>query len=224
MGAVAGSESRIERAVLSVDDKSGLTVFGHGLSELGVELWATGGTRRALEADRVAVRSAEELTGIGSWFTGRIKTLHPGILGGVLAPRTEEGRQELAALYLLPFDLVVVNFYPFERHLADHPTADDREEYIDIGGVTLARAAAKNHRWVTVVTDPGEYPGLLEELRSRSGGVSAATRRRLAVRTFERCTEYDAAISRGLGPAAGASGVSPLVLLIPRDPAAPRSG
>ena len=224
MGSEEGSETRIERVVLSVDDKSGLAGLGRGLAELGIELWATGGTRRALAADHVTVRSAEELTGIGSWFAGRIKTLHPGILGGVLAPRTEEGLRELAARGLLPFDLVVVNFYPFERHLADHPQATDREEYIDIGGVTLARAAAKNHRWVTVVTDPGEYPGLLEELRVRSGRVSAATRRRLAVRAFERCTEYDAAISRGLGGAVGAPGEFPEELLFRRDPLTLRYG
>ena len=224
MASEQGSTTRIERALFSVDDKSGLAAFARGLAELRVELWATGGTRRTLEADHVVVRPAEELTGIGSWFSGRIKTLHPGILGGVLAPRTDEGRTELAERRLLPFDLVVVNFYPFERHLAEHPDATDREEYIDIGGVTLARAAAKNHRWVTVVTDPGEYGGLLEELRSHAGSVSAATRRRLAVNAFERCTRYDAAISRGLAPPVPGADAFPEEIVFRRDPLRLRYG
>ena len=219
-----GSATRIERALFSVDDKSGLTELARGLAELNVELWATGGTRRALEADHVGARPAEELTGIGSWFSGRIKTLHPGILGGVLAPRTDEGRRELAERRLLPFDLVVVNFYPFEKHLAEHPDAPDREEYIDIGGVTLARAAAKNHRWVTVVTDPAEYAGLLEELRSQAGSVFAATRRRLAVNAFERCTRYDAAIAQGLGVAPSGTDAFPEEIVFRRDPLKLRYG
>jgi phosphoribosylaminoimidazolecarboxamide formyltransferase/IMP cyclohydrolase len=204
-----GSRTRVERALLSVDDKKGLPSFARGLSELGVELWATGGTRRSLALAQVEVRPAEELTGIASWFEGRIKTLHPGLLGGILAPRTEAGRKELEARGLLPFDLVAVNFYPFEQHLAEHPGASDLEEYIDIGGVTLARAAAKNHAFVTVVSDPAEYEPLLDELRGNGGTVGAETRRDLAVRAFERCTAYDAAISRGLRPAAPSDGFPP---------------
>jgi phosphoribosylaminoimidazolecarboxamide formyltransferase / IMP cyclohydrolase len=214
-----GAAIRIGRALLSVDDKGGLADFARGLSELGVELWATTGTRSALAADRIAVRPAEELTGIASWFGGRIKTLHPGILGGVLAPRTDEGHRELAERGLLPFDLVVVNFYPFERHLADHPKSSNREEYIDIGGVTLARAAAKNHAWVTVVVEPAEYPDLLKEMRSIAGAVSAASRQRLAVRAFERCTEYDAAIARGLTISGeSAAALFPAEIVFRREP------
>ena len=201
MASGEGSATRIERALLSVDDKSGLADFARGLAALSVELWATAGTRRSLEEARVPVRPAEELTGIAAWFGGRIKTLHPGLLGGILAPRTDAGRRELAERGLLPFDLVVVNLYPFERHRRDHPDARDREEHIDIGGVTLARAAAKNHAWVTVVTDPSEYSPLLEELRAAGGTVAPTTRRRLAVRAFERCTEYDRAIALGIAEA-----------------------
>jgi len=219
-----GSATRVERALLSVDEKAGLVPFAQGLAGLPVELWATGGTRKALSEGRVPVRPAEELTGIASWFGGRIKTLHPGILGGILAPRTEEGRKELAARSLLPFDLVVVNFYPFERHLAEHPEAPGREEFIDIGGVTLARAAAKNHAWVTVVTDPSEYDALLAELRASGGMVSAATRRRLAVRAFERCTEYDRAIAAGLHPTAGPLPTFPDELVFRREALALRYG
>ncbi len=215
---------RIERALLSTDDKSGLPGLARALTELGIELWATSGTRRALLDGNVPVRPAEDLTGIAAWFGGRIKTLHPGLLGGVLAPRTDTGRRELAERGLLPFDLVVVNFYPFERHLAEHPDARDREEFIDIGGVTLARAAAKNHEWVTVVTDPREYPGLVEELRANQGAVSAATRRRLAIRAFERCTDYDAAIARGLGVATGAADGFPETIVFRREPLKLRYG
>jgi phosphoribosylaminoimidazolecarboxamide formyltransferase / IMP cyclohydrolase len=215
---------RVARALLSVDDKTGLAGFARDLAALGVELWATGGTRKALGESRVAVHPLEELTGVGAWFDGRVKTLHPAVFGGILAPRTAAGRRELEERKLLPFDLVVVNFYPFERHLAEHPEARDREEFIDIGGVTLARAAAKNHAWVTVVTDPRDYPSVLDELRAESGAISAATRLRLAVRAFDRCTEYDAAIARGLVPGAAGEDVFPQEVVFRREPLRLRYG
>jgi phosphoribosylaminoimidazolecarboxamide formyltransferase / IMP cyclohydrolase len=219
-----GAATRIDRALLSVDDKSGLPGLARSLAAMNIELWATSGTRTALLDRHVPVRPAEELTGVAEWFGGRIKTLHPGILGGVLAPRTEAGRRELAERGLLPFDLVVVNFYPFERHLAEHPDTHDREEYIDIGGVTLARAAAKNHAWVTVVTDPRDYGPFLEELRANDGVVSARTRQKLAVRAFERCTEYDAAIARGLGMQDVGSDAFPAEVVFRREPLKLRYG
>jgi phosphoribosylaminoimidazolecarboxamide formyltransferase / IMP cyclohydrolase len=188
----------VERALLSVDDKTGLAEFARGLADLRVELWATGGTRRALTEAGVSVGAAEELTGIADWFGGRVKTLHPALLGGILAPRTDAGLAEMRERGLRPFDLVVVNFYPFERHLAEHPGATDREEFIDIGGVTLARAAAKNHAWVTIVTEPAEYAHLLAELRESGGSVSPTTRLRLAISAFRRTTRYDTAISGAL--------------------------
>ena len=218
------NRTRVERALLSVDDKTGLASFAGGLAALGVELWATGGTRRALADAGVEVRPAEQLTGIASWFGGRIKTLHPGLLGGILAPRTEAGRKELAERGLLPFDLVAVNFYPFERHLAEHPDAKDLEEFVDIGGVTLARAAAKNHEWVTVVCEPAEYDALLTELKGHAATVGADTRRRLAVRAFQRCTEYDAAITRGLARRAAPPGLFPDEIVFRREPLRLRYG
>jgi len=224
VAAEAASRTRIARALFSVDDKSGLAPFARGLGELGVELWATGGTRRSLANEAVAVRAAEELTGIAAWFGGRIKTLHPGLLGGILAPRTDEGRRELTERGLLPFDLVAVSFYPFERHLAEHPGAEDLEEFVDIGGVTLARAAAKNHAWVTVVSDPSEYEPLLAELRANDGTVAAATRLRLAVRAFERCTTYDAAIAAGLRRPAGPAEPFPEEIVFRREPIRLRYG
>ena len=218
------SRTRIERALFSVDDKAGLAPFALGLADLDVELWATGGTRRSLEDTLLEVRPAEELTGISDWFGGRIKTLHPGILGGLLAPRTDAGLKELEERGLLAFDLVAVNFYPFERHLAEHPGAADLEEYIDIGGVTLARAGAKNHAFVTVVSDPSQYAPLLAELRENGGTVGAETRRRLAVTAFERCTAYDAAIARGLRPAEARAEVFPEEVVFRREPLRLRYG
>jgi phosphoribosylaminoimidazolecarboxamide formyltransferase/IMP cyclohydrolase len=188
---------RPERALLSVDDKTGLEPFARGLSSLGIELWATSGTRGALSVASVEARPLEELTGVGSWFHGRVKTLHPAVFGGILAPRTAEGLEELRQHGLVPFDLVAVNFYPFERRLTE---VDEREELVDIGGVTLARAAAKNHRWVTVLTDPAQYEPLLKEMRENGGTVSARTRLALALRAFERCARYDTAIASGLEP------------------------
>ncbi len=198
-----GSEAgRVERALLSVHDKAGLVDFARGLHALGVELWSTGGTRRALEDAAIPAEAVESLTGVDAWFDGRVKTLHPAVFGGILAPRTARGRAELAERRIRSFDLVAVNFYPFERHLAERPDADDREEFIDIGGVALARAAAKHHAAVAIATDPSEYPGLLAELRANDRRLSADTRRTLAVGAFARCSRYDAAIAAGLAPTA----------------------
>jgi phosphoribosylaminoimidazolecarboxamide formyltransferase / IMP cyclohydrolase len=219
-----GAAVHIERALISVDDKSGLPDLGHGLAALGVELWATGATRTALETAGVAVRPAEELTGIGSWFGGRVKTLHPGILGGILAPRTDAGRAELKERGLRTFDLVAVNFYPFERHLAEHPTDADREEFVDIGGVTLARAAAKNHAAVAVLTSPSDYPELLAELRDHAGSVSAATRALLAQRAFDRVAAYDRAIADGVFAEGADADPFPRTIVLRRDPLRLRYG
>ena len=194
---------RIRRALLSVSDTTGLVELARALLAQRVELVATSGTRAHLETEALSVRAAEELTGIGAWFGGRIKTLHPGLLGGILAPRTEAGEAELAAHELLPIDLVAVNFYPFVRHVAEDPKARDLEEFIDIGGVTLARAAAKNHAYVAILTDPGQYAAVAEELGSRAGSLASDTRERLAVAAFERTATYDRAIADHLLPAAG---------------------
>jgi phosphoribosylaminoimidazolecarboxamide formyltransferase/IMP cyclohydrolase len=186
----------VRRALFSVSDATGLAAFGRALAARGVELWATEGTREGLTRDGVSARPAEELTGIGSWFGGRIKTLHPGLLGGILAPRTPDGRAELERRSLREIDLVAVNFYPFAQRAGESPRSPDLEESIDIGGVTLARAAAKNHRWVAVASDAADYPEIARELEARSGALTGATRRALAARTFERIAEYDGRIAR----------------------------
>ncbi len=199
MSSKGPGEVRLERALLAVDDKTGIADLAQELASLGIDLWATGGTRAHLSKRSVAARPLEEITGVGSWFDGRVKTLHPAVFGGILASRTRAGLEELAQRMILPIDLVVVNFYPFERRVAEAPAAPDREEFVDIGGVSLARAAAKNHAYVTILSDPTQYTPLLDELRSRGGRVSSATRRDLAIRAFERTAQYDAAIASGLG-------------------------
>jgi phosphoribosylaminoimidazolecarboxamide formyltransferase / IMP cyclohydrolase len=197
----------IRRAVLSVFDPTGLPDLGRTLVGHSVELWATEGTRRHLASAGLDAHAAEELTGVGSWFGGRIKTLHPGLLGGILAERTPEGERELAEHRLVPIDLVVVNFYPFARRFAEDPTAPDLLEMVDIGGVTLARAAAKNCAWVTVASDPADYGALRDELDRAGGGVGPELRRTLAGRAFARVERYDGAIARAFAPATAPPGV-----------------
>lgn len=213
----------VRRALLSVDDKSGLEGLGRSLQRHGVELLATQSTRRGLEAAGVPCRAAEELTGVGSWFGGRIKTLHPGLLGGILAPRTPDGARELAERGLLPIDLVAVNLYPYARHLAERPDADDREEYIDIGGVTLLRSAAKNHPAVAAVSDPSQYAEVVAELDATSGATTAALRERLAVAAFRRTAQYDRTIAATL-TRGGARPAFPPEVVFARDPAELRYG
>jgi phosphoribosylaminoimidazolecarboxamide formyltransferase / IMP cyclohydrolase len=197
-----GSEGRValRRALLSVSDRTGLPELARALDRHSVELVATSGTRAVLDPLGLRVRAAEELTGVGGWFGGRIKTLHPGLLGGILAPRTEEGAAELQRRGLVPIDLVVVNFYPFEPTIRDHPERTDREELVDVGGVTLARAAAKNHRWVAVLSDPSDYGAVAAELDRDHGGLGRATRARLARLAFARTSHYDRVIAEHLVP------------------------
>jgi phosphoribosylaminoimidazolecarboxamide formyltransferase / IMP cyclohydrolase len=197
---------RVRRALLSVSDFRGLVPFARRLRTLDTEIVATEGTRRRLTAEGVESRPAEELTGIGSWFGGRLKTLHPGILGGILAPRTPEGTRELAERQLLPIDLVAVNFYPFESRVGTNGTAPDLAEHIDIGGVTLARAAAKNFDAVVVASDPEDYPALAEELERHHGSATSATRRTLAARAFARTERYDRIIGTALASSTGPEG------------------
>jgi phosphoribosylaminoimidazolecarboxamide formyltransferase/IMP cyclohydrolase len=215
---------RVDRALLSVDDKTGLSELALTLRGLDIELVATRTTRESLAASGVAARPAEELTGVGSWFGGRIKTLHPGILGGILAPRTPEGLAELEQRGLIAIDLVVVNLYPFARHLAEHPAATDREEFIDIGGVTLARAAAKNHASVAVASDPSDYPELAGELTASHGATSLALRRRLATSAFRRTAEYDRQIASALGRDTAPGLPFPEEVVFARDPVTLRYG
>jgi phosphoribosylaminoimidazolecarboxamide formyltransferase/IMP cyclohydrolase len=187
------------RALLSVSDKTGLPEFAKGLTELGWEILSTGGTAKQLQAHNVNVTPVEHVTGFPEILSGRVKTLHPRIFGGVLAIRADRTHQrELAAQAMGTIDLVAVNFYPFVE-AAQKPNLSESEliEEIDIGGPSLVRAAAKNFLDVIVIVDPQDYALVLEELRA-SHGLSLGTRRQLALKAFEKVAELDVAIHQAL--------------------------
>ncbi len=182
------------RAIISVYDKSGLEEFARGLSELGWDLVASGGTARALESAGLAVTPVERVTQAPEILSGRVKTLHPAIHAGILARNTAEDLDTLKRHGYAAIDMVVSNLYPFQETVAQQGIAlAEAIEQIDIGGVTLVRAAAKNFDRVTVVVDPQDYPAVLGILRG-VGQVDADTRRRLAVKAFCLTRDYDTAI------------------------------
>src|SRR3977135_4507548 len=188
-------------ALLSVSDKSGLVEFARGLDGLGVTIYATGGTERALHEANVPVHALQELTGFPEMLDGSVKTLHPNLQSRILAGRDEPRHlQELADRELKLIDLVVVNLYPFVKTVASGARYAETIESIDIGGVTLLRAAAKNHDHVLPVVRPSDYPAVLEALKD-PGGTSASLRRHLAAVAFAHTAAYDAAIGEHLrGP------------------------
>jgi phosphoribosylaminoimidazolecarboxamide formyltransferase/IMP cyclohydrolase len=202
----------IGRALIGVSDKAGLADFAKVLERHHVEIISTGGTAAALEAAGVNVRTVENLTGMPEMLDGRVKTLHPKIHGGILARRGEESHQRQMKQHSIePIDLVVVNFYPFEKTVAKAGVSlDDAIENIDIGGPTLVRAAAKNHDDVAVVVDAADYAEIAAELDENQGAISAETRWRLARKAFARVAAYDAAISNYLGSHAGTGDESAL--------------
>jgi phosphoribosylaminoimidazolecarboxamide formyltransferase/IMP cyclohydrolase len=182
------------KAILSVSDKSGLVEFAGGLCSLGWELIASGGTARLLRENGLEVTEVAEYTGSPEVLDGRVKTLHPAIHAGLLARATDNDRGEVQRLGWDYIDLVAANLYPFEATVAnDDVTLEEAIENIDIGGVTLVRAGAKNYARVTLVCDPMDYGRILDELRS--GGVSLETRRELALKGFSLTAGYDSAIS-----------------------------
>lgn len=187
------------RALISVSDKAGVTDLARGLAALGWEIVSTGGTARAIADAGVTVTLVDEVTGFPEILGGRVKTLHPAVHGGILARRDlESDRADLERQAIAPIDLVVCNLYPFQQTVARAGvTLSEAVEQIDIGGVTLLRAAAKNFTHVAVVTDPSDYDAVLKEIRE-SGAVSEETRRALALKAFEHTAAYDAAISRYL--------------------------
>ena len=184
----------VRRALVSVYDKTGLEALGLGLEEAGVEIVSTGSTAARLRAAGVAVTPVEELTGFPECLDGRVKTLHPRVHAGVLADLRLPGHvQQLDDLGIAPFELVVVNLYPFADTVASGAPADECVEQIDIGGPTMVRAAAKNHPSVAVVVDPAAYDDVLASVRS--GGTSFAQRRRLASLAFQHTAAYDVAVA-----------------------------
>ncbi|MBI5950602.1 MAG: hypothetical protein HY865_02995 [Chloroflexi bacterium] len=180
-------------AILSVHNKTGLVEFAQSLASLGWTLLASGGTAKLLREKDVPVTEVADYTKSPEILGGRVKTLHPAIHGGLLARPTESDRQQLLSLGWDYIDLVAVNLYPFEATIAKPDvTYADAIENIDIGGVTLIRAAAKNHERVTLICDPSDYASILEEIRS--GSISPQTRAKLAVKGFASTAHYDTAI------------------------------
>ncbi|KMO17037.1 bifunctional phosphoribosylaminoimidazolecarboxamide formyltransferase/IMP cyclohydrolase [Methylobacterium platani] len=196
---MASDLSRISRALLSVSDKTGLVEFARALAARGVTLVSTGGTHRTLRDAGLPVTEVSDLTGFPEMMDGRVKTLHPGVHGGLLAIRDNpEHQAAMLAHGIAAIDLLVVNLYPFEATLAAGKPADECIENIDIGGPAMIRAAAKNHEDVAVVVDVADYATVLADLDAHDGAVTRATRRRLAQKAYARTASYDAAIATWL--------------------------
>ena len=187
---------RVRRALLSVSDKTGLAGFTRELAYAGVELVSTGGTAKAIAEAGVAVRDVSDLTGFPEIMDGRVKTLHPMVHGGLLGVRDDpEHASAMETHGIKPIDLVVINLYPFEEVRWSGAGYAATVENIDIGGPAMVRAAAKNHAYVAVVTDPADYDAVLNALKLNSGSLSHEFRQRLAAKAFARTAAYDAAIS-----------------------------
>ncbi|HZL43944.1 MAG TPA: bifunctional phosphoribosylaminoimidazolecarboxamide formyltransferase/IMP cyclohydrolase [Verrucomicrobiae bacterium] len=194
--------AKIQRAILSVSDKTGLLPLAQTLSSAGVELLSTGGTARMLREAGLKVKDVSEHTGFPEMMDGRVKTLHPKVHGGLLFIRGNESHEAAArANGIAPIDLIVVNLYPFEQTVANPQVQlHDAIENIDIGGPSMLRSAAKNHESVTVVMDPGDYSAVAEQIRN-SGNTTLELRRKLAAKVFARTAAYDDAIAAYLGKA-----------------------
>jgi phosphoribosylaminoimidazolecarboxamide formyltransferase / IMP cyclohydrolase len=194
----------IQRALLSVSDKMGLVPFAAALVARGVTLISTGGTARTLTAAGLPVTEVAEVTGFPEMLDGRVKTLHPAIHAGLLARRDRpDDIVTLAERGIAPIDLVACNLYPFAQTVAAGADAVDCIESIDIGGVALIRAAAKNYRAVTVVSDPADYDSVLNEIAAQGGAVGAAMRRMLARKAYALTAAYDAAVVEWMARDAG---------------------
>jgi len=192
--------ARIQRAILSVTDKTGLVEFARQLSTLGVELVSTGGTAKLLRDSGITVKDISELTGFPEMLDGRVKTLHPKVHGGILHRR--EDPKHVAAIAehgIAPIDMVVVNLYAFEKTAAKPGVAfEELIENIDIGGPSMIRSAAKNFHDVAIVTSPADYDAIADELSSSAGALSRATKWRLAQKAFATTAAYDSAITSTL--------------------------
>jgi phosphoribosylaminoimidazolecarboxamide formyltransferase / IMP cyclohydrolase len=211
--------ARIQRALLSVFDKSGLIPFAKALAECGVELISTGGTAKALRESGLVVKDLSEHTGFPEMLDGRVKTLHPKVHGGLLYIRGNSAHEAAVQKHgIAPIDLVVVNLYPFEQTIAKPGvTLEDAIENIDIGGPAMLRSAAKNHEHVTVVVDPADYAAVIDQVKA-GGGTTLELRRRLCAKVYARTSAYDAAIaahlSKVFAPAAAAGAVLPARLTL----------
>ncbi|QWC56720.1 bifunctional phosphoribosylaminoimidazolecarboxamide formyltransferase/IMP cyclohydrolase [Erythrobacter sp. 3-20A1M] len=191
------AEPKITRALLSVSDKSGLVELGRALAERGVELVSTGGTAKTLRDAGLNVRDVSDLTGFPEMMDGRVKTLHPMVHGGLLAVRDDPAHAAAMEEHAIgPIDLVVVNLYPFAQTVAKGAERPEIIENIDIGGPSMVRSAAKNHQFVTIVTDPADYDTLIAELGEGDGATSLSFRREMAAKAFSATAAYDSMISQ----------------------------
>jgi len=190
---------KIERALISLTDKSGIEGFAKELTDFGIEILSTGGTAKKLRDNGVDVVDVSDFTGFPEMLDGRVKTLHPLVHGGILAQKTNQDHLDQMEKYgLKPIDMVAVNLYAFEKTTADPDcTLANAIENIDIGGPTLLRASAKNFQDVTVIVDPDDYPGVISEIRE-TGNTTLKTRFRLAAKVFALTSSYDTAISSWL--------------------------
>ncbi len=186
----------MKRALISVFDKTGIVDFAKSLDSLGWQIISTGGTSKKLKEEGIQVQDISDLTRFPECFDGRVKTLHPNVEGGILAIRDNENHQkQMSELGVEPIDIVVCNLYPFKQTVLK-PGVSHEEiiENIDIGGPTMIRAAAKNYKFVTVITDPEDYPKVIEELQT-NGETSASTKEMLAAKVFIHTAHYDALIA-----------------------------
>ena len=192
-------KARIERALISLTDKSGIEGFARELAALGVEILSTGGTAKKLSEAGLSVREVSDFTGFPEMLDGRVKTLHPKVHGGILNQRdNEEHQRQCREHKLAHIDLIAVNLYAFEKTVADPAcTLAEAIENIDIGGPTMLRAAAKNFHDVTVIVDPADYPLVIAEMKA-TGNTTLKTRFRLAAKVFSLTSRYDTAISAWL--------------------------
>ncbi len=188
---------KIQRALISVSDKTGIVELARALSEAGVEILSTGGTRKKIAEAGVNVRSVSDYTGFPEMMDGRVKTLHPKIHAGLLALRDNmEHMRQVDKHGIELIDIVVVNLYPFQQTVSKEGVRlEDAIEQIDIGGPTMLRSAAKNYRDVVVVVNPERYPQIIEEMRAGDGRVSADLKFELACEVFEHTATYDRAIA-----------------------------
>jgi len=187
---------KIERALISVSDKTGINELARELEKMEVEIISTGGTFQSIEKAGIKVRKVEEITGFPEMMDGRVKTLHPGVHGGILADRNKESHLEaMASAGILPIDMVIVNLYPFKATISKPDVnLEDAVENIDIGGPTMIRSAAKNHDSVAIITDPLDYKGIVKEMKENKGSISLNTLYGLAVKAFQYTCEYDSVI------------------------------
>src|SRR5690554_3422405 len=190
-----GESRKIRNALISVFYKDGVDKIAKQLNELGVEIYSTGGTQAFIEKLNIPVNAVEDLTSYPSILGGRVKTLHPKVFGGILARRrNDQDQKELAQFEIPEFDLVIVDLYPFEETVDGGGTEEEIIEKIDIGGISLIRAAAKNYNDVLTISSRNQYPELHQLLKDKKGESNIAERKEFARRAFDISSHYDSAI------------------------------